>query len=447
MADFEEYKINQSDGFGLKGLVISLVIAMTLGVLIALFISRLGPLGHYIPSGHITTDYFVGLLWGIVIAVFLTSFPVTVEERKVLIILWGVRCCVTLFAMLFYEYNYPLDAYGYYETSLQRGFDLSSVGFGHGTENIEAVCWILNHYLPIMDSFHALKVVFSFIGFMGTYFAYLGFTMLLGRPDQKLLLLLFLFPSMLFWSSILGKDPINLLGITLYVFGTIGFTKQGRLTFLIPMVFGIALATLIRSWNLAILVLPLASLGIRGIKKPALRFLFIGAIAGAAIFSIRMFADQFGVENSSDLINRTQSLSHSWNGGGSGRNAPEFASLTGMLKFAPLGMFTALFRPLPGEIMNPFGLLAGFENLFLLIFIFRSLKKIFSNKKHLYQPQVTWAVTLILIWSFVYSFVSFQNLGSAIRFRLQILPVMLCLLFYLTSDAEDPEDVRHSGAY
>ena len=40
------------------------------------------------------------------------------------------------------------------------------------------------------------------------------------------------------------------------------------------------------------------------------------------------------------------------------------------------------------------------------------------------------ATSLILIWSFIYGFASYQNLGSASRFKLQILPILVTLLVY-----------------
>ena len=93
-------------------------------------------------------------------------------------------------------------------------------------------------------------------------------------------------------------------------------------------------------------------------------------------------------------------------------------------------MFTALFRPLPGEVLNLFGLLAGFENILILYLLIRALK--YGGLAPFKEPIVVWAVSLILVWSFLYGFISYQNLGTASRFRLQIMPVLLSLTFYLS---------------
>jgi hypothetical protein len=420
--------------------VASAIGIVIIGALITFFITRLAMLGHYVPSHHIVTDYMFGLFWGIGIGIFLLVLPVTLEERRLLIVFWTIKCSVTLFAMLFYENHYTIDSYGYYETSLQPFYDFRVTGFGHGTDNTEALSWIMNHYMPVMDSYHALKVVYSFIGFLGSYFVYVGFSILLGRPDRKLMGLIFLFPSMIFWSSTLGKDPVNLFGIALYVYGTIGMTRYGKAEYIVPLVLGVVISAYFRSWNMIILLVPLSTLALKGIKNTSLKIVFLSSVVVAMMFSFKLFAQQFGVESASDIVAATQSVSHSWNYGGSAINAPTFTGFASMLKFAPIGMFTALFRPLPGEVMNPFGLLAGFENLFLLAFVARTIGKVRRHRERLRNPQVIWALTLIFVWSFVYAFVSIQNLGAAIRFRLQILPIMLALLYCLSNEDIDLSD-------
>ena len=100
-----------------------------------------------------------------------------------------------------------------------------------------------------------------------------------------------------------------------------------------------------------------------------------------------------------------------------------------MARFAPLGAFTALFRPLPGELFNPLGLLASLENLVLLALVFLAIKR--AKWRDIKQPLILWAITLILIWSVVYGFASSQNLGAAVRWKLQILPLLVGLLCYL----------------
>jgi hypothetical protein len=123
-------------------------------------------------------------------------------------------------------------------------------------------------------------------------------------------------------------------------------------------------------------------------------------------------------------------LSRLWNYGGSAQViTTDFTRIDQLIAFIPFGAFTALFRPLPGEVLNLFGLLAGLENLLLLFLL--SLAVIRTRWKDFKNPLVLWATLLVLTWATVYSFISFQNLGAAVRFKLQILPILLGLLLYL----------------
>ena len=120
-----------------------------------------------------------------------------------------------------------------------------------------------------------------------------------------------------------------------------------------------------------------------------------------------------------------------------------------MVAFLPVGMFTALFRPLPGEVLNVFGFFASLENMATLGLLWLAIKR--TRWEELKEPVVTWALSLVVAWSTVYAFVSGYNLGTASRYRLQILPVMICLLVYLARRrssvpsivADYPDNLRH----
>jgi hypothetical protein len=44
---------------------------------------------------------------------------------------------------------------------------------------------------------------------------------------------------------------------------------------------------------------------------------------------------------------------------------------------------------------------------------------------------IRFSILTVLFWAMASGFVSYQNLGSSVRFRLQVLPIMLALLWYL----------------
>ncbi len=87
-----------------------------------------------------------------------------------------------------------------------------------------------------------------------------------------------------------------------------------------------------------------------------------------------------------------------------------------------------MFRPLPGEVNNVFGFLAGLEDSFLLILFALAMKRL--RWRELLDPIIIWAILLIVTWAAAYGFIGF-NLGTVCRYRMQILPVFLGILLYL----------------
>ncbi|HEX8363235.1 MAG TPA: hypothetical protein VF613_24160 [Longimicrobium sp.] len=410
--------------------LVALALAIAAGATVPVFVGLVEYLGEYIPRPDVQADYLIGVVWALVLWASILVWPVPRAHRKALMVLWGAKVFVTLGFMLLYEHFYPvLDFQTYLEMGSAPELDWAGVGLGQGTQNMIALSWVHAHFLT--PSYHAMKVSFAFIGLLGVYFFYRGIVLALGRDELRMLLILGLFPSILFWSSILGKDPVVLLGIGVYAYGVMGWSRRMRWPYLLAVAVGIWLATMIRVWAAPILLAPLilAIPGqIRGVGRKT-AFVLVSSLVLAA--SVARFAESFGMETMQDLYSTTNAQSRAWAGGGSGQTInAQFTGPVSMLKFMPIGAFTALFRPLPGEVMNPFGLLAGLESALLLGLVVLALKRV--RWATLRQPLVVWAVSLVVVWASIYGFVSSQNLGSAVRFKLQILPMLLILLLYLS---------------
>jgi hypothetical protein len=414
-----------------KMFIVLAFLGVLVGVVAVYFLIGVTEWGHNIPSTTIASDYTVALAWCIAIAFSILLWPVADQDKKVLLILWAARCLVTLGVMLLYEDIYGLDAYTYFTESNGTYYNMENVGFGLGTGNVGLMTWWMNNYLPVFNSYHAIKVIFSLIGLLGLYLFYRGITFYSGKSHPKLLLICGLFPSLVFWSSILGKDPVVMFGICLYSWGMLCWMRsQKSIIYLIGIILGVLLSSWIRPWTGMILLIPSMMVVIFSIRGVFLRGFYLVCISLGINEFFYVFIAHFNLVSVDVLVKKTNILSKAWSFGGSGQIAPDFGSVSDMLFFAPIGMFTALFRPLPGEILNLFGSLAGLENAFLCVLLALSIYRFRFAK--LKDPAVVWALSLIFVWSFVYSYVSYQNLGSAFRFRLQVLPVLLVALLYLS---------------
>lgn len=403
----------------------ALLVALALHPLLATVVAA----GRHMAPHDFAFDYLVALVWGVALGATIFVWPIPFAHRLVLLAAWAVRMVVALGFMLYYEWNYPtLDAYGYFAASLARTFDWSTVGFGLGTENLNAFAWLHAQVLP--ESYHAMKLTCALAGVIAAYLIYRAAVVALGHEKLVLLAVLLFAPGMLFWSTILGKDPLILLGVGLYAYGVVCWQRLGRVSYLALVAAGIVIAAGIRLWFAPILLGPLFLLTLIGLRSTLQRVVF--AVLGGVLLwlAIEQFRARFALASIDELLSATTSLSQGWAYGGSAQEiGSAFTSIGSMIRFLPLGIFTALFRPLPGEVMNPFGLLAGLENLLLLGLAVVALVRL--RLRALADPLVVWALAWVLAWAALYGFVSYQNLGTAVRFKLQILPVLLLLSLHL----------------
>lgn len=398
------------------------------GFMSHLYLAGVTGAGHFIAKDHLAQDYVVSLCWALLLGASILLWPVPGRHKPYLLILWAVKVLVALGFMLLYEAHYPLDAMTYYQEAASAAYHPAGVQLGHGTENILYFVWLHQQLIP--DSYHAAKISCALVGLWAIYCFYRSIVIFTQEDNLRILLILGLFPSILFWSTILGKDPIVLLGISLYTLGTAGLYQYRQVRYLLVLAVGVYMAMLIRIWLGPILLAPLVAFTLIGIRSPILKVLFVGVAIAAFLVTFNQFSASFNLETTQDVLTTTDQISKSWDYGGSGQQINQnFTSIGSMLAFMPRGAFTALFRPLPGEILNPFALLASFENLYLLLLLGRALRR--SRLSDLKSPPVLWAILLVLLWATVYGFVSAQNLGSAARFKLQILPILLSVLLYL----------------
>ena len=134
--------------------------------------------------------------------------------------------------------------------------------------------------------------------------------------------------------------------------------------------------------------------------------------------------------NSNALYSKLEVLQKENNRGGAAINrAPvEINGPLDVIKYAPSGIFTALFRPLPWDMPGLLGLLSGMEGMLLLYLFFRAMNR--TRLKELNDPIVVWGVVLVLSWAMVYGF-AIHNFATGLRWKTPVLPIFLGLLLYL----------------
>jgi hypothetical protein len=437
----------QTDYIKKHALLLSLALALSIVLLILampVILNLVEFLGKRIPQGSIWIDYLQGLLWAVFLGATIFFWPVRSYDKKALVIVWAVKCFVMLVLMLFYEYHYQIDSYAYFRGA-RFDMNLWHEKYCDGP-NLPPILLIYLHQNLLLDSYHAVKVSFGFVGMVSIYIFYRAAVAFLQKEKVLMLYVFSFFPSILFWSSTLGKDPLGLFSITVYCYGVVTWVRRRSWRSVVILLAGILRMVVMRPWMGFILAFPVFVITIlrmsRGdiVKKIALSCVLILI----CLVSVNNAFTYLGVNSGKSLTSVANEKFIDFSRGGSGKKTAEIPGLKlqnsdggqknkfnrtlDMILFIPKGMFTALFRPLPGEVRNVFGLFSGLEDILLLSLF--ALAIIRGRWKELADPLLLWALLFILIWAGAYGFVSY-NLGTVCRYRLQILPVLLGFMLYM----------------
>jgi hypothetical protein len=392
--------------------------------------------GHDIPQEDLATDYFRGLTWALLLWLSILIWPVSRRNRNCLLVAWGAKIVITLGLMLFYENSYGLDAYMYFDESRYRPFSFATFttsGNAGSTWNVVNLVAVQNIFLPA--SYHAEKVTFAMLGLVAVYVFYRSAVLFLGREDRRIFYLMAFFPGILFWSSTLGKEPVVFIAIALYAYGVVTWYCRRTLGSFLLVIVGVVIGLYVRVWLAPIMVVPLLILFLKAPGNRLVKLFLVPLTLIALVFSAGPMMEKFRIEAFSDVLTAAEKTTQGFvnTGGGSTQQVDvDLTSPAGAAKFLPQAAFTALFRPLPGEVMNPFGLLAGLESALLLGLLMVAIRR--TKLRELGEPLVLWCGSFILIWSLVNGIVSSTNFGVAVRYKLQVLPMLLGLLIYLARE-------------
>ena len=202
--------------------------------------------------------------------------------------------------------------------------------------------------------------------------------------EKHLFYIIICTPSLLFWGGGIMKDTfvLNASCWIAYNFYMVFVKKEKRLINALVLILNITIIINVKSYILISLipglVLWLNNLNIKNLKNPIFKILFgpliiifFISLTVGALGSIGEYMGEYKDINSAimqakviqeDLLREEAYGSNSYNIG------EIDGSFTGLLRLAPIAIFTSIFRPLPWEIGSPMMIISVIENLFLLFF-------------------------------------------------------------------------------
>ena len=220
-------------------------------------------------------------------------------------------------------------------------------------------------------------------------------------------------------------------GMALYVSGLVAWHYKRRSGYNILIAFiGLLICTYIRTWMAPLLLGALFLYFLSANKNLLTKIFCMSLTILLTLPTYNLILSRFQVKDMAEATKHLAVVAKNMRTGGAKieREPIVIEGTLDAIKFAPFGAFTALFRPLPGDVKGLLGLLSGVEGLILLYLFLMAVKK--TQMHEINDPIVIWAISLVLFWALLYGF-AIQNFGTGIRWKTQILPVFIGLLFYL----------------
>lgn len=301
-----------------------------------------------------------------------------------------------------------------------------------GTEFLRLTVGIV--YFVTGRTLYGITILWAWLALLGMLFFYMAFTTAFPDGNRRLyLLLIFLYPSMLLWTSSLGKDALVVfcLGMTTY-----GVTRVLRRLDMVGVFwFGVGMAGVLMirphiaavfaaSFAAAMLVRPIQA----GMMTPVIRVAGAVLVIVVAAGVIQTASGFVGIDDlsSEEVLGFIDVRRERTMQGGSSFEQSNPRNPVSLLVFVP----TVLLRPFPWETRSVFALLSAIEGtllLLLIIFRRRSIRAAVSDTfRNAFLPLV---FTYIVIFAFFFSAIG--NFGIIARQRVQVLPFVFVLISYL----------------
>ncbi len=276
----------------------------------------------------------------------------------------------------------------------------------------------------------ATFLVFSWLSFIGTIFFYRAFSLTFaGANTRRYALMLFLLPSLIFWTADVSKESIMMFGLGLTAYGAakIFARRRGGFSLVVP---GVAIGYYIRpnelilvlaGFSLAMMVPTAASRRTFGGLRRLAGLAFLFSLLGLAVYLTLHYLH--GGAGGKISLQQTNANNQ---GVGLGFGSSGVPYSTNLVTF-PRDIYEVLFNPLPIKAHGTSQLVAALENTVLIGLILMSLRQLRM------VPRAAFArpyVMLCTVYSgaFLYTFAALGNLGLIERERVMLLPFLLVLL-------------------
>jgi hypothetical protein len=285
-------------------------------------------------------------------------------------------------------------------------------------------------------SYHVHTVFMCFLSLLASVFLFRFFSKIINGKEKLIFIAVFLLPSVLLWTSAVLKEGLLLFGMGIMLYYLLLLLEKKKMLFsFLMMAVGFFILLYIKYYTLAALLIPLlafVSVRMFKINRIVLTYTLFLLVAFSFIAILSNISEEYNVFRllsikQQDFIGLATSMD-----AGSLLNAPILESTPwSFLKNIPYALFVVFFRPFFFESLNPLMILAGLENLIILLLcviaFFFKVKKI--QEKNLFFFSLAFVFILYVLIG-----VTTPVMGAIVRYKVPAMIFLLILVVILLDD-------------
>ena len=340
------------------------------------------------------------------------------------------------YALAYYRMTHAFDAVVYHQWGVKLAAEYRGLNFGAdpgqqipGTGGMRVVSGFV--HVVVNDDYFASYLLMGWLAFWGCYFIYrAAVTTVPDLKRYRYARLIFLWPSLAYWLTSLGKDSWMVFTVGLASLGAARVFRRQAGGFVL-LFGGLFLGSFVRPHLCLVALLAFIVALTFGRLQNSQHRVTPGSVAKVAAlvlllaFATVLIARTQDLLNTGDFSSGLDKVALQTSEGASAFNPPDPLNPIGY----PQALITVLFRPLPIEAHGMEQLVTAAEGVFLIVLSIASFKGILSILRRVRtQPFVTYCAAYVLIWAAVFGIIS--NFGILERQRSTMLPlyfVLLCL--------------------
>jgi hypothetical protein len=304
------------------------------------------------------------------------------------------------------------------------------------------------------SSYSATAIIFSVIGFCGSWAMFNIFYRKYPHLHFPIALAVLFIPSVIFWGSGLLKDTLVLaaLGFSVYSIDSLFIGKRFKISLLVLLFLSFYTIFSIKKFVLQAfipsVILWIYLKNLTSLRSFALRILVAPFIIAIFLFTAYYSVSKVGEGDSKYSVNQLAETAkvtaydiryQTGADAGSGYALGELdGSFSSMLRLAPQAINVALFRPYLWEVKNPLMLLSALEGFtFLILTLYVLFKRRTQMMKSIADPTIVFCFVFSICFAFAVGISSF-NFGTLARYKIPLLPFYaLWLILVLNYENKD----------